>query len=89
MINLYFFLLVLKQVNAVVVKPISMIHMKILCIPDVLENLNVRVFNLMPTANDTRHIQWHGTRKCKCGLDASVCNNKQRWNEDKCRCEFK
>ena len=66
-----------------------MIHMKILCIPDVLENLNVRVFNLMPTANDTRHIQWHGTRKCKCGLDASVCNNKQRWNEDKCRCEFK
>ena len=71
------------------VKTISMIHMKILCIPDVLENLNVRVFNLMPTANDTRHIQWHETRKCKCRLDASVCNNKQRWNEDKCRCEFK
>ena len=21
--------------------------------------------------------------------DASVCNNKQRWNEDKCRCEYK
>ena len=20
-------------------------------------------------------------------FDASVCNNKQRWNEDKCRCE--
>ena len=20
-------------------------------------------------------------------LDGSVCNNKQRWNEDKCRCE--
>ena len=27
--------------------------------------------------------------KCKCRLDASVCNNKQRWNEDKCRCECK
>ena len=25
--------------------------------------------------------------KCKCRLDASVCNNKQGWNEDKCRCE--
>ena len=24
-----------------------------------------------------------------CRLDASVCNNKQRWNEDKCRCECK
>ena len=22
-------------------------------------------------------------------VDASVCNNKQRWNEDKCRCECK
>ena len=24
-----------------------------------------------------------------CGLDAIVCNNKQRWNENKCRCEYK
>ena len=23
----------------------------------------------------------------KCRLNASICNNKQRWNEDKCRCE--
>ena len=23
----------------------------------------------------------------KCRLDASVCNGRQRWNEDKCRCE--
>ena len=27
--------------------------------------------------------------KCKCRLDASVCNNKQRWNENKCSCECK
>ena len=26
---------------------------------------------------------------CKCSLDGSVCNNKQRWNDDKCRCECK
>ena len=32
-------------------------------------------------------IKWHETCKCKCKLDASVCNNKQRWNYDKCRCE--
>ena len=25
----------------------------------------------------------------KCRLDESVCNNKQRWNEDICRCECK
>ena len=22
----------------------------------------------------------------KCRLNASICNNKQRWNEDKCMC---
>ena len=26
---------------------------------------------------------------CICRLDTSICNNKQRWNEDKCRCECK
>ena len=39
--------------------------------------------------NDTRHIEWHESCKCKCRLDASVCNNKQRWNKDKCGCECK
>ena len=34
-------------------------------------------------------IEWHETCKCKCRLDASVCNNKQHWNDDKCRCEWK
>ena len=43
----------------------------------------------MSRTNETRHIKWHETCKCKCRLDASVCNNKQRWNDDKCRCECK
>ena len=29
------------------------------------------------------------TCKCICRLSASVCNSRQRWNEDKCRCECK
>ena len=43
----------------------------------------------MSRANETRHIKCPETCKCKCRLDASVCNNKQRWNDDKCRCECK
>ena len=43
----------------------------------------------MSRTNETRHIQWHETCKCECRLDAIVCNNKQRWNKDKCRCECK
>ena len=43
----------------------------------------------MAGTNKTRHIKRHETCKCKCRLDASVCTNKQRWNNDKCRCECK
>ena len=39
----------------------------------------------MSRTNETKHIKWHETCKCKCGLDGSVCNNKQRWNHDKCK----
>ena len=60
-----------------------------ICLPDIIKNLNVKVFNLMSRTNETRFIEWHETCKCKCRLDAIVCNNKQRWNKDKCRCECK
>ena len=43
----------------------------------------------MSRTNGTRHIEWHETCKCKCRLYASVCNNKQYWNDDKHRRECK
>ena len=60
-----------------------------LCVPDVVKNLNVKVFNLVSGTNETRRIEWHETCKCKCRFNSSVCNNKQRGNDDKCRCECK
>ena len=60
-----------------------------LCVADAVKYLNVRTFNLMSRTNETRHIKWYETYKYKCRLDASVCNNKQRWNKDKCGCECK
>ena len=47
-----------------------------ICVPDVIKNTNIKVFNLVSRTNETRHIKWHKTCKCKCGLDASICNNK-------------
>ena len=44
---------------------------------------------LMSRTNETRRTEWYETCKYKCTLDATVCNNKQRCNEDKCRCECK
>ena len=43
----------------------------------------------MSLTNETRHIKWHEKCKCICGLDGSICNSKQRCNENKCRCECK
>ena len=60
-----------------------------LCVSDVVINLNVKEFHLLSRTNETGHIEWHETCKCKCTLDGSVCNNKQRWNKVKCRCECK
>ena len=60
-----------------------------LCVSNVAKNMNVKMFNSMLETNEARHIKWHETCKCICRLDASVCNNKQRWNKDKCRCECK
>ena len=66
-----------------------MIHMQNYMFLMLLRNMNVKIFNLIWRTNEKRYIKWHETCKWKCRLDASVCNNKQRWNEDKCICECK
>ena len=38
-----------------------------ICVPDVVKDLNVKVFNLISRNNETRHIKWHET--CKCNVD--------------------
>ena len=55
-----------------------------ICVPDVIKDLNVKVFNLMSRTNETRHIEWHETCKCECKFGTNICNNKQCWNKDKC-----
>ena len=60
-----------------------------ICVPDTTKDLNVRVFNPMSRTNKTRHIKWHEICKCIRRLDKIICNSKQRWNKDKCRCECK
>ena len=60
-----------------------------MCFPDVVENMDTKVFHLISRTNETRYIKLHETCKCKCRLDVSVCNNKQHWNKYKCRFECK
>ena len=30
-----------------------------LCVPDVVKDMNIKVFNLMSRTNEIRHIEWH------------------------------
>ena len=60
-----------------------------LCVPDVVKDINVKVFNLMARINETRQMVWHETCKCVCKLTKAICNAKPVWNKDKCQCECK
>ena len=49
-----------------------------ICVPDVIKDLNVKVFNLMSRTNETRSIKSHETCMCICRLNKIICNSKQR-----------
>ena len=57
------------------------------CVPNVIKNINPKVFDLMSWKNNKKQIKLHETCKCECRLDPIIYNNKQKWNKDKCRCE--
>ena len=46
-----------------------------ICVPDEIKNTSVKVLDLMSMTTEKRHIRWHKTCKCKCRLDASICNS--------------
>ena len=36
-----------------------------------------------------RKVSWHESCKCICRFTKAACNNKQEWNENKCKCACK
>ena len=42
----------------------------------------------MTRLNEARSVVWHETCKCICRLISAICNSRQIWNENACRCEF-
>ena len=58
-----------------------------LCVPNVIKGLNMKVYNFLTILNETRNVLWHESCKCVCKLNLSVCNNKQIWNSNTCRCD--
>ena len=52
-----------------------------------LLRVNMQVYDFLMMLNETRNVLWHESCKCVCKLNSSVCNNKQIWNSDTCRCD--
>ena len=57
------------------------------CLPDVVKNVSVKSFDLISKRHVLKNISFHQSCKRGCLLDETICNNKQKWNESKCRCE--
>ena len=58
------------------------------CLPDSIKNISVKPFDLISKKNVLKNISFHQSCKCGCLLHEKVCNNLQKWNKDKCRCEY-
>ena len=58
-----------------------------LCVPGIIKRINMQVYNFLMILNETRSVLWHESCKCVCKLNSSVCNNKQIWNSDTCKCD--
>ena len=58
-----------------------------ICVPKVIKNVNIKVYNFLMRLNETRNVLCHESCKCVCKLNSSVCNIKQIWNIDTCRCD--
>ena len=62
-------------------------------VPDVVKDLNIKVFNPMSRTNETRHKKWHGKCKykvwnisnCKCECDKS-CDFGEYLDYENCKC---
>ena len=58
-----------------------------ICVPKIIKKINMKVYNFLMRLNETRNVLWHESCKCVCRLNSSVCNSKQIWNSDTCRCD--
>ena len=58
-----------------------------ICVPKIIKNVNMKVYNFLMRLNETRNVLWHESCKCVCRLNSSVCNSKQIWNSDTYRCD--
>ena len=58
-----------------------------ICVPKKTKDINMKVFNIITNKNEVNAIAEHISRDCKCKLNNTTCNSKQKWNNKTCKCE--
>ena len=69
--------MILKQTGTVVIVTLSQIHSAKVCVPDIIKNVTVKMFDFMTLTNKTKQVIFHESCKCICRLDPIVCNKNK------------
>ena len=60
-----------------------------MCVPNITEDLNLSVLNMITGINKSKTWAKHTSCKCKCKFDGRKCVSDHWWSNNKCRCESK
>ena len=58
-----------------------------LYVPNIVKRVSMKVYNFLMRLNETRNVLRHESCKCVRRLNSSVCNSKQIWNSNTCKCD--
>ena len=53
------------------------------------QDLKLSMFNKIAGVNESKTVTKHISWECKCKFDGRKCISNQKWNNDKCQCEWK
>ena len=58
------------------------------CIPNRLEYVNLKVFDMIKGINDLKALSKHISYECRCEFDGRKYNSRQKWNNYKYQCDY-
>ena len=58
-------------------------------VPNKTENVNLIVFNVIISTNESKILTKHISCACKCKFNGKKCNSNQKWSNDKRQCGCK
>ena len=58
-----------------------------ICLAKKTKDPNVKSFNMVTNRDEALAMTKHVSCDCKCKLNSTTCNSKQKWNNKTCQCE--